>query len=197
MHTPDILGVVIDVTSTQQKGSNKLREITIVTEEKLATKLTLWNDLGCGRWPTCNASIRRLVILAKSIRVTSFQGISLSASTMSNIIIDPPYAAARDLDNRKRENSVEIDNLLKHLVLFNDKSVLATSPCSLQSIKELKDAKQGEHSLIAGFQICISPHIKLSYSACSNCHSATITPIPRPFHCFRCASVQTSTPREV
>ncbi|XP_051146251.1 uncharacterized protein LOC127261870 [Andrographis paniculata] len=105
------------------------------------------------------------------------QGISLSASTMSNILIDPPYAVARDLDNWKRENSAQIDDLIKHLVLSNDKSGLPTSPCSLQSIKELKDAKQGEHSLVAGFQICISPQIKLSYSASSNCHCATITPI--------------------
>ncbi|CAA0823512.1 Unknown protein [Striga hermonthica] len=110
----NVLGVLAYAFEEKQIEFNSVnRDILIVNEKNMPIMLTLWNDLatteGAQLAATVNASN---VILALRVRVTTYNGISLSTRVQSTIMMNPPLPEVTTLKQWYINNKVEIGQLI-------------------------------------------------------------------------------------
>lgn len=80
------IGPVTDVT-LKSRGTNLPKQtITLVDDSNVGVELTLWGSAHAGR----NDIAEGEVVAAKHVRISTFNGISLSASQASVITVNPP-----------------------------------------------------------------------------------------------------------
>ncbi|OIT04976.1 PREDICTED: replication protein A 70 kDa DNA-binding subunit B [Nicotiana attenuata] len=113
----DIIGVVQSVSPTmsiRRKSNNEMvpkRDITIADETKKTVVVSLWNDLATNvGQELLDMSDKSPVVAIKSLKVGDFQGVSLSALSKSNIVVNPDLPEAKKLrswyDSEGKETSL-------------------------------------------------------------------------------------------
>ncbi|XP_009595034.1 replication protein A 70 kDa DNA-binding subunit B [Nicotiana tomentosiformis] len=113
----DVIGVVQSVSPTmsiRRKSNNETvpkRDITIADETKKTVVVSLWNDLATNvGQELLDMSDKSPVVAIKSLKVGDFQGVSLSALSKSNIVVNPDLPEAKKLrywyDSEGKETSL-------------------------------------------------------------------------------------------
>ncbi|GER39692.1 replication protein A 70 kDa DNA-binding subunit [Striga asiatica] len=110
----NVLGVVAYAFEEKQIGFDSVnRDILIVNEENMPIMLTLWNDFATTEGAQLATAINvGNVILAMRVRVTTYNGISLSTRAQSAIMINPPLPEVTTLKQWYITNKVEIGQLI-------------------------------------------------------------------------------------
>ncbi|XP_016467709.1 replication protein A 70 kDa DNA-binding subunit B-like [Nicotiana tabacum] len=113
----DVIGVVQSVSPTmsiRRKSNNETvpkRDITIADATKKTVVVSLWNDLATNvGQELLDMSDKSPVVAIKSLKVGDFQGVSLSALSKSNIVVNPDLPEAKKLrswyDSEGKETSL-------------------------------------------------------------------------------------------
>ncbi|XP_051152706.1 uncharacterized protein LOC127266492 [Andrographis paniculata] len=201
----DVVGVLIDVAEQKQRNKrqqptssniigDRVQEIVIVTEELLPTRLTLWNELVDAEGKYFTSIVKeRPIIAALHLKATLYAGISLSAISMANFIVDPPYPEADNLLSWKLNNKVCIDELVIKKPYFNTAEGSPLAVVTLSTIATMSQStRQGEYKIKGCLSIKVDKKVQLHYNACDKCYTSTPAPTARQFFCLRCKSVQSS-----
>ncbi|CAA0842067.1 Unknown protein [Striga hermonthica] len=125
----NILGVVVHAFEQKQRGFDSImRDIVIVNTENMPMILTLWNEFATTEGQQLATGINAgNVIIAMRVRVTTFNGISLSTKSTSALLINPPTPEANDLKQWYIQNRLDIDNLIIARA-FTDPAALLPRP---------------------------------------------------------------------
>ncbi|CAN4088363.1 unnamed protein product [Withania somnifera] len=113
----DVIGVVQSVSPTmsiRRKSNNETvpkRDITIADETKKTVVVSLWNDLATNvGQELLDMADKSPVVAIKSLKVGDFQGVSLSALSKSNVVVNPDLPEAKKLrfwyDSEGKETSL-------------------------------------------------------------------------------------------
>ncbi|CAN4088364.1 unnamed protein product [Withania somnifera] len=100
--------------SIRRKSNNETvpkRDITIADETKKTVVVSLWNDLATNvGQELLDMADKSPVVAIKSLKVGDFQGVSLSALSKSNVVVNPDLPEAKKLrfwyDSEGKETSL-------------------------------------------------------------------------------------------
>ncbi|KAL7603866.1 hypothetical protein Lser_V15G17117 [Lactuca serriola] len=120
----DIKGIVIECFDTQiledREKPTKKRDIVVVNQEKKPMIVTLWNGYADEEGSNLQNTIRTApIIYGLKLKVTTFNGVSLTMRNSFGIMINPPSTQDQELRNWYNENKSEVSKLLEQKAYKN------------------------------------------------------------------------------
>ncbi|XVF49955.1 hypothetical protein PTKIN_Ptkin04bG0057800 [Pterospermum kingtungense] len=195
----DILGVVQSVTpvsSIKRKIDNEnipKRDITVADETKRTVVVSLWNELAntIGQ-ELFDMADKSPIVAIKSLKVSDFQGVSLSTLGKSTVLINPDVPEAKKLrswyDSEGKESSMaSIGSGLSPLSKTGGRSMYIDR-VSLSHIignQSLGEDKPAFFSIKA-FVSLIRPEQAMWYRACKTCNKKVTETFESGYWCEGC-----------
>lgn len=195
----DIIGVVQSVSPTmsiRRKSNNEMipkRDITIADETKKTVVVSLWNDLAThvGQ-ELLDMADKSPVVAIKSLKVGDFQGVSLSALSKSNVVVNPDLPEATKLrswyDSEGKETSLaSVGSGMSPSMkagarsMYNDRVTLLHITSNLS----LGEEKPVFFSLKAYISF-IKPDQTMWYRACKTCNKKVTEAFGSGYWCEGC-----------
>ncbi|CAA0807646.1 Unknown protein [Striga hermonthica] len=187
----NVMGVVVHSFPSRQIGEDSVtREIILVNEEKIPIMFTLWNDFATNEGSQLANNIHSAnIVLALKVRVTTFNGISLSTRAPSAILINPPMDAAVELKQWYSQHKNEIDDMIGRAA-YKDTTILLPYP-STDNVLSVHTMLSGVNNVRAAWiKGCVTlPHIQQSlwFSACASCHKKFDLQTSSAIRCSSCS----------
>ncbi|XP_015168790.1 replication protein A 70 kDa DNA-binding subunit B-like [Solanum tuberosum] len=200
----DILAIVLRCGPQKNAGSShhKYREITLCDNQKNQFLFTLWEDFGEIEGHEISSKMATeadlLVILGRSIRISTYQGLSLQTRYNSTVCVNPNYPQAVALINWAKEN--------KTMLLSSPSKKTSTS----SSITPMIVTPAGQQ-LISIAEISLAPSMGVFYVEaemavldefqdfcaleCSGCKQKKRTKDRKDFECPKCNRKTSLVPR--
>ncbi|CAA0810473.1 Unknown protein [Striga hermonthica] len=151
----NVLGVVHAFEPKHRGFDSVMRDIVIMNAENMPMIFTLWNEFATTEGEQLAAGINAgNIIIAMRVRVTTFNGLSLSTKSISAILINPPMPEANELKQWYIQNRLEIDNLITAKA-FTDPAALLPRPLD-ENIMTIENYLNPANN-------------PLWFAACSNC----------------------------
>ncbi|KAG5591723.1 hypothetical protein H5410_042237 [Solanum commersonii] len=200
----DILAIVLRCGPQKNVGRShhRCREITLCDNQRNQFLFTLWEDFGeIERHEIASKMATEadlLVILARSIGISNYQGLSLQTRYNTTVRVNPNYPQALTLLNWAKENKT----LLLHSPSENTSTSSSIAPMivtpagqQLISIAEISSAPymglfyvEAEMAILAEFQdFCVLE--------CSGCKQKKRTKDRKDFECPKCNRTTSLVPR--
>ncbi|GER47737.1 replication protein A 70 kDa DNA-binding subunit [Striga asiatica] len=188
----NVLGVVVHSFTSRQIGEDSVsREIILVNEEKIPIMFTLWNDFATTEGSQLANNIHSAsVVLALRVKVTTFNGISLSTRAPCAILINPPLVQQLSLSNGwYSQHKNEIDNMIGRAA-YKDTTILIHYP-STDNVLSVHTMLSGIKNVRAAWiKGCVTlPHIQQSlwFSAYASCHKKFDLQTSSAIRCSSCS----------
>ncbi|KAH7547623.1 hypothetical protein FEM48_Zijuj01G0329500 [Ziziphus jujuba var. spinosa] len=174
----DVIGIAIEIKPKKEiitnDGLEIVQEMTLMNDNMDTVMLTMWNQFVNNECTQIlNIMNRKPIIIGCRLKVSSYNGISLSTKSSSSFVIEPeiPQAAA-----------------LSIWIGFETKS-LSTLP----SIEDIITIKMIDNQLNTRRSFWINGHIKVTnliqpfwYLSCEKCTKATGYEFEQRFNCLYC-----------
>ncbi|KAF8391715.1 hypothetical protein HHK36_024024 [Tetracentron sinense] len=164
----DILAIVVQVLPLKMVKSETtaVRQIVLVDRDLIPIMLSTWEQFATNEYETISTlQHTRPVILARRIKVSSYNGLSLSTRASTSLLINPNIPEALTLHSWSLENVQLLEDL-------KDKGPTATStsPQKIMNISEmLASTNLNEVCDIQASISTVNPTQNFWYMACSNC----------------------------
>ncbi|XP_049378390.1 replication protein A 70 kDa DNA-binding subunit B-like [Solanum stenotomum] len=200
----DILAIVLRCGPQKYAGRShhKCREITLCDNQKNQFLLTLWEDFeeieGHEIASKMATEADLLIILGRSIRISTYQGLSLQTRYNSTIRVNPNYPQAVALINWAKENKTMLLSCASEKTSTSSSvAPMIVTPAGQQviSIAEISSAPfmgvfyvEAEMAILDEFQdFCVLE--------CSGCKQKKRTKDRKDFKCPKCNRKTTLVPR--
>ncbi|KAH7366539.1 hypothetical protein KP509_18G083500 [Ceratopteris richardii] len=196
----DVIGVVQSVSgilSIRRKLSNEevpKREIVIADESKKTVTVTLWGDLATNQGEKLSSVVDESpVVLIKKVRVSDFQGVSLSSNPASIMQINPDIPEAHKLrawfsEEGKDAHMVSAGaSLPGGGVRTGSRSIFADRKFLSDVILPTVGDGKPEYFNVKGYVSYIKPDQAMYYLACQSCNKkVTEDSVSSKFWCEAC-----------
>ncbi|CAA0842062.1 Unknown protein [Striga hermonthica] len=166
-----------------------MRDIVIVNTENMPMILTLWNEFATTEGQQLATGINAgNVIIAMRVRVTTFNGISLSTKSTSDLLINPPTPEANELKQWYIQNRLDIDNLIIARAFTDPAALLPRPPAeNIMSIETyLNPTNNVKAAWIQGSITLGLANQPLWFAACSNCKKKFDLEVGSDIRCSSC-----------
>ncbi|WMV46942.1 hypothetical protein MTR67_040327 [Solanum verrucosum] len=199
----DILAIVLRCGPQKYAGRShhRCREFTLCDNQKNQFLLTLWEDFGeIGHEIASKMAIEAdlIVILRRSIGISTFQGLSLQTRFNSTVRVNPNYPQAVKLINWAKENkSMLLSRASEKTSTSSSVTPMIVTPTGQQviSVVEISSAPsmgvfyvEAEMSILDEFQeFCVLE--------CSGCKQKKRTKNRKDFECPKCNRKTALVPR--
>ncbi|CAA0824125.1 Unknown protein [Striga hermonthica] len=186
----NVLGVVVHAFESKQKGFDSvIRELVIMNAENMPMILTLWNEFAGTEGEQLATSINAgNVVIAMRVRVTTFNGISLSTKPPSAILINPATPEANEVKQWYMQNRLEVDDFIAGKA-FTDTNILLLRP-PVEDIVGIQTLFNPANNVRAAW---IEGHITLGlvnqslwFGACANCQKRFNLQVGSEIRCSSC-----------
>ncbi|KAM3318841.1 replication protein A 70 kDa DNA-binding subunit B [Capsicum chacoense] len=195
----DVIGVVQSVSPTmsiRRKSNNETvpkRDITIADETKKTVVVSLWNDLATDvGQELLDMADKSPVVAIKSLKVGDFQGVSLSALSKSNIVVNPDLPEAKKLrswyDSEGKETSLaSVGSGMSPSIKSGARSMYTdrVSLLHITSSPSLGEDKPVFFSMKAYISF-IKPEQAMWYRACKTCNKKVTDAVGSGYWCEGC-----------
>ncbi|KAM6593461.1 hypothetical protein CsatA_001164 [Cannabis sativa] len=197
----DLMAIAIIVNLKKQiytsNGLQDLQELIVVTEEKKPIGLTCWGHFVVNECATITKLIATTpIIVARRLKVTSFNEISLSTKIDSSLMINPNVAKVQTLRRWCTENETFLqDGRMNKKTCLESMSHLIKPQLHLMTpINAIKPGKT--YWTTTSITITNSTQT-LWYMVCSECKRITTADFNQAFTCIKCTKNATPEPRFV
>ncbi|CAI9262679.1 unnamed protein product [Lactuca saligna] len=189
----NVRGIVIKCFPSQkmkqgQEPSSK-RDVIIVNEEKKLLILTLWNYINENEGNTLEQIVEfGPMIFALRVKVTTFYGQSLSTSSSSAILINPPVTDDLQLKNWYTNSKTGIKKLLQQQT-YKDTDILLPPPQERDILpigEAITRMKNGKPTWIKGSLMLPRQDRSFTQTACANCLKPVVADVQWIITCFAC-----------
>ncbi|CAI9263496.1 unnamed protein product [Lactuca saligna] len=189
----NVRGIVIKCFPSQkmkqgQEPSSK-RDVIIVNEEKKLLILTLWNYINENEGNTLDQIVESgPMIFALRVKVTTFYGQSLSTSSSSAILINPPVTDDLQLKNWYTNSKTGIKKLLQQQT-YKDTDILLPPPQERDILligKAITRMKNGKPTWIKGSLMLPRQDRSFTQTACANCLKPVVADVQWIITCSAC-----------
>ncbi|KAH0759363.1 hypothetical protein KY290_022856 [Solanum tuberosum] len=200
----DILAIVLRCGPQKNAGRShhRCREITLCDNQKSQFLFTLWEDFGEIEGHEIASKMATepdlLVILARSIGISTYQGLSLQTRYNSTLRVNPNYPQAVALINWAKENKTMLLGCPSEKTSTSSSTapmILTTGGQQLLSIADISSAPsmgmfyvEAEMAILDDFQdFCVLE--------CSGCKQKKRTKDRKDFDCLKCNRKTALVPR--
>ncbi|KAH0753470.1 hypothetical protein KY285_006618 [Solanum tuberosum] len=200
----DVLAIVLRCGPQKNAGRShhRCREITLCDNQKTQFLFTLWEDFGEieGHEIASKMATKAdlLVILGRSIGISTYQGLSLQTRYNSTVHVNPNYPQAVALMNWAKENKTMLLNSPSDKTSTSSSTapmIVTTAGQQLLSIAQISSAPsmgvfyvEAEMAILDEFQdFCVLE--------CSGCKQKKRTKDRKEFHCPKCNRKTALVPR--
>lgn len=175
----DVLGVVQSVSgvvSIKRKINNDeipKRDITIADESKKTVVVSLWNESASNEGENLlNMVHESPIILLKGLRVSDFQGVSLSATPKSVIIVNPDIPEAHKLGSwfRSEGKEAQLTSAGASLPRSGPRSMFADREFISEIIQPSVGQGKPAYFNVKAYISFIKPEQAMWYLACQSCN---------------------------
>ncbi|KAG5567884.1 hypothetical protein H5410_065100, partial [Solanum commersonii] len=183
----DILAIVLRCGPQKNAGRShhRCREITLCDDQKTQFLFTLWEDFGEIEGHEIASKMATeadlLVILGRSIGISTYQGLSLQTRYNSTLRVNPNYPQAVALMNWAKENKTMLLSCPSEKTSTSSSTapmIVTTAGQQLLSIAEISSTLP-EMAILDEFQdFCVLE--------CSGCKQKKRTKDRKDFHCPKC-----------
>ncbi|KAG5567917.1 hypothetical protein H5410_065067 [Solanum commersonii] len=191
----DILAIVLHCGPQKNAGRShhKCREITLCDNQKTQFLFTLWEDFGEIEGHEIASKMATeadlVVILGRSIGISTYQGLSLQTRYNSTLRVNPNYPQAVALMNWAKENKTMLLSCPSEKTSTSSSTapmIVTTAGQQLLSIAQISSAPsmgvfyvEAEMAILDEFQdFCVLE--------CSGCKQKKRTKDRKDFHCPKC-----------
>ncbi|WMV39592.1 hypothetical protein MTR67_032977, partial [Solanum verrucosum] len=138
--------MMVDSAAEIGRSHHKCREITICDNQKNQFSLTLWEDFGEIEGNEIEAKMATeadlIVILGRSIEISTYQGLSLQSRFNSIIRVDPNYLQTVELINWAKEiKTMLLSRASEKTSTSSSTSPMVVTPAGRQGCKQKKRTK--------------------------------------------------------
>lgn len=134
---------------------------------------------------------KRPIVALLNVKASPFAGVSLSTSSLTALVFDPPYPESIHLQQWKLNNKNSLDQLLLEKSYWNE-TAKALKNITQTDISAILQSPKGEYQCIAKYQICTAQQANVTYSACNKCKLGTPASLNKVYRCFGCNKFQLS-----
>ncbi|KAH9619841.1 hypothetical protein KSS87_020832 [Heliosperma pusillum] len=192
----DTLAVVADIYPKRTtKDETTLQEFLLINHEMKPTILTMWDELASNEGSYISQFLDSFpIILATRLKVTSYNGISLSTKSSTTVLLNPQTPESQALQDWVLQNEEQIKLLKK------DKSVPAPPMTARAPPVVIPITSVSETTKDTPFWIKASASIhkvsqKLWYMCCSTCWRQIYAEHNETFYCRKCGQDRVAQPR--
>ncbi|KAJ8536318.1 hypothetical protein K7X08_034719 [Anisodus acutangulus] len=175
----DVIGVVQSVSpkmNIRRKSNNETvpkHDITIADETNKTVVVSLWNDLATNvGQELLDVADKSPVVAIKSLKVGDFQGVSLSALSKSNIVVNPDLPEAKKLRSWKITSLASIGSGMSPSTKSGARSMYSDSLPVFFSMK--------------AYISFIKPDQTMWYRACKTCNKKVTDALGSGYWCEGC-----------
>ncbi|KAL2472283.1 Replication protein A 70 kDa DNA-binding subunit B [Abeliophyllum distichum] len=190
-----IIGMVIDtrpkrMIQTRSGNQCQVQDIILVNKRLETIILTMWEnfvDNECNY--ICENLAKKPVIIAKHLKVSSFNGVSLSTKANSSFFIDGPFDIVEHFKTWAKKNAETLNNIMSEKCYLH----LTPSKISLPNKSKYTDIKniQGLQKTQRFFWIKGKAFVKVLnqpfwYMSCDNCNKVSGANCGDIYQCVYC-----------
>ncbi|KAF5456285.1 hypothetical protein F2P56_025784 [Juglans regia] len=204
----DILAIAMMTNAPRQvntsHGKSLVQDIYVIDSSLKVLRLAMWNKFvhdECSE--ICNIIMEKPIVLATKIRVSSYNGLSLSSRPTSVFTIEPFLASAISL----RAWATEDNLLLEETIAKNlDRPVASTSGSSTDPLVKISEIVEALKSIpamtrstfmVRGKFTISDLHQPFFYLSCAKCSKTTGYEKDEEFLCYNCKEQTTAKPRRI
>ncbi|KAL5537486.1 hypothetical protein UlMin_042344 [Ulmus minor] len=189
----DVIGIALDMNPIKEVhtpyGSQKVQEVILIDQGFTVIILTLWEQfLECESLAIMEKISTNPVILAKKLKVTPYNGLSLSMRQSTTFIINPAIPQAASLKKWSKENKKVLDQIrIEKTYKASSSNMALPASKDIIKIKDIKNLHEKEMtSWLKGKIMVTNINQKFWFMACNKCHKAQGANYNQVFKCFRC-----------
>nr|XP_048328430.1 replication protein A 70 kDa DNA-binding subunit B-like [Ziziphus jujuba var. spinosa] len=189
----DVIGIAIEIKPKKEiitnDGLEIVQEMTLMNDNMDTVMLTMWNQFVNNECTQIlNIMNRKPIIIGCRLKVSSYNGISLSTKSSSSFVIEPEIPQAAALPIWYNANAEKAMDIICGRIGLETKS-LSTLP----SAEDIITIKMIDNQLNTRRSFWINGHIKVTnliqpfwYLSCEKCTKATGYEFEQRFNCFYC-----------
>ncbi|XP_060667915.1 replication protein A 70 kDa DNA-binding subunit B-like [Ziziphus jujuba] len=189
----DVIGIAIEIKPKKEiitnNGLEIVQEMTLMNDNMDTVMLTMWNQFVNNECTQIlNIMNRKPIIIGCRLKVSSYNGISLSTKSSSSFVIEPEIPQAAALSIWYNANAEKAMDIICGRIGLETKS-LSTLP----SAEDIITIKMIDNQLNTRRSFWINGHIKVTnliqpfwYLSCEKCTKATGYEFEQRFNCLYC-----------
>ncbi|MCO5549118.1 hypothetical protein L7F22_002584 [Adiantum nelumboides] len=179
----DVIGVVQSVTgivSIRRKLNNEevpKRDVVIADESKKTVTVSLWSDMASNEGEKLmNMMDESPIVIIKRLRVSDYQGISLSANSSSTLLVNPDIPEAHKLKSWFSSEGKEAQMVSAGASLpgggsrNNSRSMFNNRKFIVDIVNSIVGEGKPEYFNVRGYISFIKPEQAMWYLACQTCN---------------------------
>ncbi|KAH7525203.1 hypothetical protein FEM48_Zijuj06G0200100 [Ziziphus jujuba var. spinosa] len=189
----NVIGIAIEIKPKKEiitnDGLEIVQEMTLMNDNMDIVMLTMWNQFVNNECTQIlNIMNRKPIIIGCRLKVSSYNGISLSTKSSSSFVIEPEIPQAAALSIWYNANAEKAMDIICGRIDLETKS-LSTLP----SAEDIITIKMIDNQLNTRRSFWINGHIKVTnliqhfwYLSCEKCTKATGYEFEQRFNCLYC-----------